>query len=108
VLSKRTQTDPFPSRAYDLTGDYLRDWAVADYGSYALRIGTLEGVRRAALTTAELRARGVPASAVSQELAAAPLRNPFDGSSFAWDEKEQAVVYRGPEIHAWRRMALPY
>ena len=75
---------------------------------YAQRVGSLEGVRRAALLTVTLRARGAPAAAVADELRSATLRNPFDGAPFEWDANEQAVVYTGPEQHKWRRTEFNY
>lgn len=107
-LSLRAESDPYLSRVYDVTGDHLRQWMDIDFGQYGLRVGTLEGLRRAALTTAELRASGVPPERMAAELANAPLKNPFDGQPFAWDAKEFTVVYLGPEIHAWRRVAFAY
>jgi hypothetical protein len=76
--------------------------------TYAQRVGSIEGVRRAALLTVTLRARGVPVAAVPDELRSATLRNPFDGAPFEWDANEQAVVYTGPEEHKWRRTEFTY
>jgi hypothetical protein len=76
--------------------------------NYALRVGSIEGIRRAALLTATLRARGVPAADVAGELGAAGLRNPFDDTPFEWDANEQAVVYTGPEEHQMRRTEFIY
>jgi hypothetical protein len=100
---RRPAVDPFLSRIYDATGDYVRELMQIDYGSYALRVATLEGMRRATLVTVELRARGVSASDLATELGTSTLRNPFDGRAFAWNAAEQAVEYLGPDPHQWRR-----
>ena len=101
---RRDAIHPFPSRIYDATGDYVREEImVADYGSYALRVATLEGMRRATLVTVELRARGVSATDLATELRTSTLRNPFNGNAFAWNATEQAVEYLGPDPHQWRR-----
>lgn len=100
---RRPAVDPFPSRIYDATGDYVREIMLADYGSYALRAATLEGMRRATLVTVELRARGVSTTNLATELGTSTLRNPFNGHAFAWNAAEQAVEYLGPDPHQWRR-----
>jgi hypothetical protein len=64
---------------------------------YPLRSGSVEGMRRAALATAEIRARSVPASGVAAALAAAPLRDPYDGKPFTWSARENSVIFEAPE-----------
>ena len=68
-----------------------------------MRVGSIEGMRRAALLTAQLRERGVPLDAMAKELSGAELRNPFDGKPFEWSEEEQAVVYAGPDAERDRK-----
>lgn len=67
------------------------------YAMYALRVGSIEGMRRAALLVAELRSRGVVADDVRAQLGQAELRRPFDGEPFTWNAAEQAVQHEGPE-----------
>ncbi len=67
-----------------------------DMTQYAMRVGSVEGMRRAALLAARLHARAVPASQVETELARSDLRRPFDGKPFTWSA-EGAIVHQGPE-----------
>jgi hypothetical protein len=108
--SKRPVRHPFLSRLYDVGGDYLRQVGSAAYYSYPPRVAAVEAWRRAALTTARLRERGVTAAQVQGELELAPLRNPFDGRAFAWSETEQAVICLGTEdqSRARRRQVYAY
>jgi hypothetical protein len=75
---------------------------------YPLRIGGVEGMRRAALLTAELRSRGITEDAMSAELAASELRNPFTLAPLAWDARQHAVIYEGLDNHRSRRQAYLY
>jgi len=76
--------------------------------TYAVRVGSVEGMRRAALLTAELRSRAVPESAMSVELAAGSLKNPYTLTPFEWDAGQRAVTFEGPEKHKYRRQAYFY
>jgi hypothetical protein len=88
---------------YNATGHVFRalsgPW---QFGSYAVRTGSVEGMRRAALLTAQLRDRGVPLDAIADELKESGLRNPFDHQSFKWNTEERAVVYDGPDAERGR------
>ena len=76
---------------------------------YALRVATIEGVRRAALLTAELRSRGVSAGQVPAALTAAGgAQNPFKLQPFDWDPVQKAVIYTGPEENRWKRHTCFY
>lgn len=82
---------------YNLTGNVLRGLTgVWTFISYPMRVGSIEGMRRAALLTVQLRERGVTPDAMQAELNAAALRDPFDNEPFEWDADEGAVVYSGP------------
>jgi hypothetical protein len=107
--SLRRRVDAFPSRVYDATGDYVRELFRIDFSQYRSRVASLEGARRAALVTTELRARGIPATLADMpgELARSPLQDPF-GAGFSWSPEDQAMVYIGPETHRWRRLEFDY
>jgi len=75
---------------------------------YALRVGSAEGMRRAALLTVELRSQSVPVALLPERLQASPLRNPYNGQPFAWDPADRAVVFIGPERRDFKRQAYPY
>jgi hypothetical protein len=110
MLSKKPQRHPFGSRLFNLGGDYLGSLGKADYSGYPLRVATVEAWRRAALLTAELRARGVPLTGMTAELAKAQLQSPFRETPFSWSEPEKAVVYQGIEDQGAnrRRQVYPY
>jgi hypothetical protein len=74
---------------------------------YAMRVGSVEGMRRATLLVFELRRRAVPPAAVAGEVAESQWRAPFDGKPFEWKGEEQAIVYQGPEKKR-RALALYY
>jgi len=109
-LLARPMNHVFPSRLYDAGGYFLRSKVRASYEKYALRVAAVEAWRRAALITTQLRARGIPPERLPAELAAAALRNPFDGSSFVWSDADHAVVYEGTEDQpaARRRQVYVY
>ena len=89
---------------YNATGHALRGIAgTLTSADYPLRVGSIEGMRRAALLTARLRERGAPRDAMAKELSGAELRNPFDGKPFEWSEEEQAVIYVGPDAERDRK-----
>jgi hypothetical protein len=80
---------------YNLAGRFVAAAFSSDFASYAVRVGDIEGVRRAALAAVTLRAANVPASGVPTALSSAQLRNPYNDRPFSWDEKDGAIVFRG-------------
>jgi hypothetical protein len=95
---KQTANDLFPYGAvYNLPGAWF--FAImllgSDTTSYYVRVGDLEGVRRAALTAAILRSSGVEAKDVSVALSNDEQRDPYTNEPFVWDEVSQAIVFRG-------------
>lgn len=80
---------------YNVVGDMLRAQAAEAYDNYARRISDLEGVRRAAVLAAELRARGVAPEAVAAALENAELTNPYTEQPFVWDGESSAIVFDG-------------
>jgi len=89
---------------YNATGHLFRGLSGPwQFASYAMRTGSVEGMRRAALLTAQLRDRGVPLDAIADELKGSELRNPFDHQSFEWSTEEKAVVYDGPDAERSRK-----
>jgi hypothetical protein len=95
-LAARTTANAFSWSTYNLGGAVVLANA-ADFTSYARRVNDIEGVRRAALAAATLRAEGVAAAQVATALEASDLRRPYDGTAFAWDAQEQSIVFRGLE-----------
>jgi hypothetical protein len=68
---------------YNIVGD-LSVPDRGDLADYGARVADLEGVRRAALVTVELRARGVPTDDVAAALALDNARNPYTGEALQW------------------------
>ena len=91
-----------PFSVYNLTGRPFSRMT-GDFGTYVRRVGDIEGVRRAALLTVNLRDSNTPVSSVPAALAASPLRNPYDGQAFVWDETRGAIVFQGLEEDVERR-----
>jgi len=94
---------------YNPVGDYyLREIEGATYTDYAIRVANPEGMRRAALLVAQLRARGVAADDIPAEVARAKLREPYADAAFEWDAQRRAVVFTSPDDHQWRRNEFLY
>lgn len=98
------QPETISFHVYNAVGHVFRGlagtWSYVDYPS---RVGSIEGMRRAALLTAQLRERGVPLDQMPQEVSGAGLRNPFNGKAFEWNAEEQAVLFVGPHAESSRR-----
>ncbi len=85
---------PF-SRIFNATGDvYFTTYFPSTFG-YALRIADLEGLRRAALVTANFRARGIKVDGIGEALSTSDIRDPYWNNSFSWDEETNSVVFIG-------------
>jgi hypothetical protein len=96
--------DEISFHVYNAVGHVFRDFAgTATFSDYAMRVGSLEGMRRAALLTVQLRDHGVPLRQVAAEVSSADLRNPFDHKPFEWSADEQAVIYVGPDAEGGRK-----
>ena len=66
----------------------------------------LEGIRRAALLVAELRADGVTADEAAQRLPGSAILDPYTGHPFTWEDAGDAVVFQGLERHERSRHEL--
>jgi hypothetical protein len=96
--AQQTAGDLFPyGPVYNLPGSWTLAFALigTDMAAYPVRVGDIEGVRRAALTAATLRAGGVAAKDVSAALEHAEQRDPYTNRPFEWDDKAGAIVFRG-------------
>ncbi len=96
------------TRLYNIIGDYLFDASAMQFTGYAVRVGDLEGMRRAALLMTKLRSRGVPVEDMERELKTAELKNHYTGTPFEWSEEERAVVFVGLEEGERGRHAYVY
>jgi hypothetical protein len=94
---------------YNPVGAYLEPvYEPENYFNYVYRTASTEGMRRAALLVAQLRARGVAPKRAAEEVAAHGLRDPYTDLPFEWDAARQSVVFTGPEKHQWRRYEYFY
>jgi hypothetical protein len=94
---------------YNPIGTFLQKLSVPDtYMKYMYRTASTEGMRRAALLVAQMRARAVPVDRVAAEVAGATLRDPYTDAAFEWDAKRESVVFDGPEDHQWHRHEFFY
>jgi hypothetical protein len=70
--------------------------AGSSFHEYAIRVASVEGWRRAALLTANLRARGLAPETIGAEVANSVLSDPFTNAAFEWNATSRAVVFAGP------------
>jgi hypothetical protein len=85
----------FANGLYNVIGNVLLRAGSMDIPKYAIRIADIEGVRRAALLTAQFRGRNIPAEKIEAELAAPSIGSPYDGKPFVWDAVAQSIVFIG-------------
>ena len=94
IDNKLSQSFP---RAYNLTGDLLFVQEYMNFAQYAVRVTDLEGLRRIAVLSVDLRASGINANAVAVNLEQATSKNPYNNDPFEWDNEQSAVVFTGLE-----------
>jgi hypothetical protein len=98
-----TAPDDLSFHVYNAVGHVFRGLSGTwDFSEYPVRVGSIEGMRRAALLTVQLRIRGVPPESIAEELKSSALRDPFDHEAFEWSSAEKAVVYEGPDAERTR------
>jgi hypothetical protein len=79
---------------------------LGSFTDYAAQGADIEGVRRAALLAATLRAAGIEAEGLPAAVANAELRDPYTDRPFDWDAIDSAIVFRGlgPGAHGRHRL----
>ena len=80
---------------YNPAGSLLLEMMGSSYAPYPVRVTDLEGARRAAVLTAQLRAQMINEQNIPAELAASDIRTPYSGAPFIWNAKERAVQFIG-------------
>jgi hypothetical protein len=95
---------------YNFLGDGLfatpdRAGSFADYGA---RAADLEGVRRAALLTVDLRNLAIPAELAGAMIPLAAVRDTYTGGPFVWSAEPPAVTFTGLERRATVRHSFLY
>jgi hypothetical protein len=109
AIENHLRDHPHPISVYNPVGDYFLQMSESvTCVNYAYRVANPEGMRRAALLVAQLRARGIPRDAVGSEVARAELREPYTDAPFEWDAKTASVVFNLPEHHNGRRHDFYY
>jgi hypothetical protein len=78
------------------------------YVQYALRVASVEGLRRAALLAMQLHTQGVAADSVGGLIANSDLRDPYTARPFEWNVERRSVSFTAPENHRWRRSEFFY
>jgi hypothetical protein len=94
-------------RLYNLTGQLMRMNTVSGWlTDYPFRVASLEGMRRAALLTTQLRSRALPVEQIPAELLTAQMVDPYSNQPFQWSADEKSVVFQGLEVG--HRARQPY
>jgi hypothetical protein len=78
------------------------------YVQYTLRTASVEGMRRAALLSVQLRGRGIAPEAAGAEVVRSELRDPYTDKPFEWNAARHSVTFTAPEDHHWRRVEFFY
>lgn len=100
-------TNPI-ANLYNPIGRILLWISAGSYAAYPPRIADVEGVRRAAVLTTELRAHQVLQQNISTELSASEMRTPYTDEAFTWSAEEQAIVFVGLQPGERGRHAFKY
>lgn len=85
----------WPRSPYNLLGSWIVAQVAGDYFNYGARVADIEGVRRAALAAATLRAANVQLENVEQALTMSELKDPYGERPFEWAATESAIRFRG-------------
>jgi hypothetical protein len=104
----KARADAFDGWAYNLMGNLVMRRTPPDITAFGIRAADLEGTRRTALLTVQLRAEGVDTDQVAARLASAALRDPYSNQPFGWDAKARSVVFTGLEPGARGRHSFLY
>ena len=71
-------------------------------------MANLEGTRRAALLTVDLRNLAIPAELAGAMIPLAAVRDPYTGGPFVWTSEPPAVTFTGLEQRRTRRHLFLY
>jgi hypothetical protein len=82
---------------YNPVGKVLLRMETPKWSVYGARLADVEGIRRAALLTIQLRSAGVEPDQVPARLAESALRNPYDGKPFGWNRHTRSITFTGLE-----------
>ncbi len=85
---------PF-SRLFNFIGDIVMSGGYSGFSDYAVRVANLEGIRRAALLAATLRAEGTSKDDVVQRMLASEIVDPYTNEPFTWNDGSDTIVFQG-------------
>ena len=101
AVARAPETDAPPrgvlAVTYNLLGNALGPPEPDLAANYALRIADLEGARRAAVLTVDLRVLKIPPELAGAMVALAAGRDPYTGGPFAWTPEPPMVSFTGLE-----------
>ncbi len=82
---------------YNLLGNALATPETEVLADYGARIADLEGARRAAVLTVDLRILKIPAALAGAMIPLAAVRDPYTGGPFGWTPEPAMVSFTGLE-----------
>ena len=82
---------------YNLLGNSLATPDPTLMANYAMRVADLEGARRAAVLTVDLRVLKIPAELAGAMIPLAATRDPYTGGPFVWTADPAMVSFTGLE-----------
>jgi hypothetical protein len=82
---------------YNPAGKVLVRMETPKWSVYGARMADVEGIRRAALLTIQLRSTDVEPDQVPARLAESALRNPYDDKPFGWNRHTRSITFTGLE-----------
>jgi len=101
AVARAPETDEPPhgviAVTYNLLGTALGTPQPELAANYALRVADLEGARRAAVLTVDLRVLKIPPELAGAMVALAASRDPYTGGPFAWTPEPAMVSFTGLE-----------
>ena len=112
ALARAPEVDEPPSGifavTYNLFGNALARPEPALYANSGARVADLEGVRRAAVLTVDLRALKIPAELAGAMVPLAAVRDPYTGGPFAWTAEPATISFTGLERTLGTRHSFLY
>ena len=82
---------------YNLIGNGLGNPDPSLLANYAVRVADLEGARRAAMLTVDLRVLKIPAELAGAMVPLAAVRDPYTGGPFTWTAEPATISFTGLE-----------
>ena len=101
ALAHAPELDALPTGVlavtYNLIGNAVATPQPELLANYAARVTDLEGARRAAVLTVDLRVLKIPAELAAAMVPLAAVRDPYTGGPFTWTAEPAAISFTGLE-----------